>query len=80
MLQRLADISRSAALIPFGKSLAHEWREFARVNSVSPVSINTKMGANEPEKTHMRLFNTDLARAGDLKELKGAYLYLATMA
>ncbi|KAF2006225.1 putative NADP-dependent mannitol dehydrogenase [Amniculicola lignicola CBS 123094] len=60
-----------------GKSLAREWREFARVNVVSPGFFNTAMGASE------RVINeayrmTPLGRQGDTKEIKGLYLYLAS--
>ncbi|ORY10183.1 hypothetical protein BCR34DRAFT_655279, partial [Clohesyomyces aquaticus] len=36
-----------AFITHFGKSLAREWRDFARVNIVSPGFFNTKMGASE---------------------------------
>lgn len=39
--------STKAAITHLGKSLAREWREFARVNVVSPGFFNTKMGAGE---------------------------------
>jgi sorbose reductase len=35
-----------AAVLHLGKSLAREWREFARCNVVSPGFFNTKMGAS----------------------------------
>lgn len=60
-----------------GKSLAREWRDFARVNIVSPGFFDTKMGASE------RVYNeglrmTPLGRQGDVKEIKALYLYLAS--
>lgn len=60
-----------------GKSLAREWREFARVNIVSPGFFSTKMGASD------RVYNeglrmTPLGRQGDVKEIKALYLYLAS--
>jgi NAD(P)-dependent dehydrogenase (short-subunit alcohol dehydrogenase family) len=63
----------------FGKSLAREWREFARVNIVSPGFFDTKMGASS------RVINeayrmTPLGRQGNVKEIKGLYLYLASNA
>lgn len=66
-----------AFVTQLGKSLAREWREFARVNVVSPGFFNTKMGASE------RVFNeglrmTPLGRQGDVKEIKALYLYLAS--
>ncbi|KAK9350451.1 hypothetical protein V1523DRAFT_429021 [Lipomyces doorenjongii] len=52
----------------FGKSLAREWREFARVNimGASPLAINEayRMSA--------------LGRQGHVKEIKALYLYLAS--
>lgn len=39
--------STKAAITHLGKSLAREWRDFARVNIVSPGFFNTKMGAGE---------------------------------
>ncbi|KAF3769485.1 NAD(P)-binding protein [Cryphonectria parasitica EP155] len=66
-----------AFVTQLGKSLAREWREFARVNIVSPGFFNTKMGASE------RVFSeglrmTPLGRQGDVKEIKALYLYLAS--
>ncbi|KAK9800141.1 hypothetical protein AB5N19_10245 [Seiridium cardinale] len=61
----------------FGKSLAREWREFARVNIVSPGFFDTKMGANDialNEAYRMAV----LGRQGHVKEIKGLYLYLAS--
>ncbi|KAH7122584.1 short-chain dehydrogenase [Dendryphion nanum] len=63
----------------FGKSLAREWREFARVNVVSPGFFQTKMGAGElaiNEAYRMAV----LGRQGDTREIKGLYLYLASQA
>ncbi|KAF2744429.1 short chain dehydrogenase [Sporormia fimetaria CBS 119925] len=61
----------------FGKSLAREWREFARVNIVSPGFFDTKMGASDKiinEAYRM----TPLGRQGATKEIKGLYLLLAS--
>ncbi len=68
-----------AAVTHLGKSLAREWREFARVNVVSPGFFYTKMGASpqvENEAHRMAV----LGRQGDVKEIKGLYLYLASHA
>ena len=66
-----------AAVTHLGKSLAREWREFARVNIVSPGFFDTKMGASEKVFTEgMRM--TPLGRQGDVKEIKGLFLYLAS--
>jgi sorbose reductase len=66
-----------AAVTHLGKSLAREWRDFARVNVVSPGFFNTKMGASrdcENEAHRMAV----LGRQGDVREIKGLYLYLAS--
>lgn len=60
-----------------GKSLAREWREFARVNIVSPGFFNTKMGAG-PKVINEGLRMIPLGRQGDVKEIKGLFLYLAS--
>ncbi|KAL4982900.1 hypothetical protein BDW68DRAFT_182102 [Aspergillus falconensis] len=63
----------------FGKSLAREWREFARVNIVSPGFFDTKMGAS-PETVNEAYRMAVLGRQGSTKEIKGIYLYLASEA
>lgn len=63
----------------FGKSLAREWREFARVNIVSPGFFDTKMGAG-PLVVNEAYRMTPLGRQGHVKEIKGLYLYLASNA
>ncbi|KIW29124.1 uncharacterized protein PV07_04961 [Cladophialophora immunda] len=68
-----------AAVTHLGKSLAREWREFARVNIVSPGWITTDMStctASVNEANRMAV----LGRQGNVKELKAAYLYLASNA
>ncbi|KAG8631362.1 hypothetical protein KVT40_000502 [Elsinoe batatas] len=60
-----------------GKSLAREWRGFARVNVVSPGFFDTKMGAAEKVRNEAYRM-TPLGRQGDVKEIKGVYLYLAS--
>lgn len=62
-----------------GKSLAREWREFARVNIVSPGFFDTKMGAG-PKVITEGLRMIPLGRQGDVKEIKGLFLYLASNA
>lgn len=62
-----------------GKSLAREWREFARVNIVSPGFFDTSMGAS-PQVLSEAYRMSVLGRQGDTKELKGIYLYLASNA
>lgn len=61
----------------FGKSLAREWREFARVNIVSPGFFDTKMGAG-PMALNEAYRMSSLGRQGHVKEIKGLYLYLAS--
>ncbi|RAL04025.1 putative short-chain dehydrogenase, partial [Aspergillus ibericus CBS 121593] len=61
----------------FGKSLAQEWREFARVNIVSPGFFDTKMGAS-PLAINEAYRMAALGRQGHTKEIKGLYLYLAS--
>lgn len=63
----------------FGKSLAREWREFARVNIVSPGFFQTKMGAGELAINEAYRM-TPLGRQGDTREIKGVFLYLASNA
>jgi sorbose reductase len=60
-----------------GKSLAREWREFARVNIVSPGFFDTKMGAG-PKVITEGLRMIPLGRQGHVKEIKGLFLYLAS--
>ncbi|KAF9776823.1 hypothetical protein IL306_004941 [Fusarium sp. DS 682] len=61
----------------FGKSLAREWREFARVNIVSPGFFDTKMGAG-PLALNEAYRMSLLGRQGHVKKIKGLYLYLAS--
>lgn len=69
--------STKAFVTQLGKSLAREWREFARVNIVSPGFFDTKMGAGE-NVLNEGLRMTPLGRQGDVKEIKALYLYLAS--
>lgn len=66
-----------AAVTHMGKSLAREWREFARVNIVSPGFFDTKLGAS-PGCINEAYRMAALGRQGHTKELKGLYLYLAS--
>ncbi|KAE8136347.1 putative short-chain dehydrogenase [Aspergillus pseudotamarii] len=66
-----------AFITHFGKSLAREWREFARVNVVSPGFFDTKMGAS-PLAINEAYRMSSLGRQGHTKEIKGLYLYLAS--
>ncbi|KAJ1324620.1 sorbose reductase [Microdochium nivale] len=66
-----------AFVTQFGKSLAREWREFARVNIVSPGFFDTKMGAG-PAALNEAYRLSVLGRQGHIKEIKGLFLYLAS--
>lgn len=61
-----------------GKSLAREWRDFARVNVVSPGFFDTKMGAGGSAVQHEAYRMAVLGRQGHVKEIKGLYLYFAS--
>ncbi|QKX54641.1 uncharacterized protein TRUGW13939_01729 [Talaromyces rugulosus] len=68
-----------AGCIHFAKSLANEWRDFARVNSISPGYIDTGL-SDFVAQDIQDLWNSmiPLGRNGQAKELKGAYVYLAS--
>lgn len=66
-----------AGCIHMARSLANEWRDFARVNSISPGYIDTGLSDFIDEKTQ-KLWHSmiPMGRDGEAKELKGAYVYL----
>ncbi|KAI9930829.1 hypothetical protein ASPWEDRAFT_107777 [Aspergillus wentii DTO 134E9] len=66
-----------AGCVHLAKSLANEWREFARVNSVSPGYIDTGLSDYIPQDTK-DLWRSliPIGRNGVSKELKGLYVYL----
>ncbi|KAI4852953.1 putative NADP-dependent mannitol dehydrogenase [Aureobasidium sp. EXF-8845] len=66
-----------AAVRHLGRSLAREWRDFARVNIVSPGFFDTKMGAS-PKCINEAYRMTPMGRMGHVKEIKGLFLYLAS--
>ncbi|KAK5019596.1 mannitol dehydrogenase [Cryomyces antarcticus] len=68
-----------AGCIHLARSLANEWRDFARVNSISPGYIDTGLSDFVDEKTQ-KLWKSmiPMGRDGMAKELKGAYVYLAS--
>ncbi|KAH7029495.1 uncharacterized protein B0I36DRAFT_291226 [Microdochium trichocladiopsis] len=66
-----------AFVTQFGKSLAREWRDFARVNIVSPGFFDTKMGAG-PAALNEAYRLAVLGRQGHVKEIKGLFLYLSS--
>ena len=68
-----------AGIIHLAKSLAVEWVDFARVNCVSPGYIDTAISADCAFEMKEAWFGyTPMRRDGDPRELKGAYLYLAS--
>jgi len=68
-----------AGCIHLARSLANEWRGFARVNSISPGYIDTGL-SDFIDKETQDLWRSmiPLGRDGDAKELKGAYVYLVS--
>jgi len=68
-----------AGCIHMTKSLANEWRDFARVNCISPGYIDTGLSDFVDNKVQ-DLWKTMIlmGRDGLAKELKGAYVYLAS--
>ncbi|KAH7318429.1 hypothetical protein B0I35DRAFT_374271 [Stachybotrys elegans] len=68
-----------AAVIHFCRSLAVEWTGFARVNTISPGYIKTEISDfASPEVKNQWKNKTPMGREGEVNELKGAYLYLAS--
>ncbi|KAJ3040703.1 hypothetical protein HDV00_010596 [Rhizophlyctis rosea] len=77
--QQAAYNAAKAGLIHFCRSLAVEWVEFARVNSISPGYIITpisKFCSDEIKKEWQS--RIPMGREALPHELKGAYLYLAS--
>ncbi|OQV08600.1 hypothetical protein CLAIMM_12845 [Cladophialophora immunda] len=65
-----------AGCIHFAKSLANEWRDFARVNSISPGYFDTGLSDFvDPKIQQMWTSMIPLGRNAVAKELKGAYVY-----
>jgi len=68
-----------AGCIHMARSLANEWRDFARVNSISPGYIDTGLSDFVDKKTQdLWMSMIPMGRNGDAKELKGAYVYLVS--
>jgi NAD(P)-dependent dehydrogenase (short-subunit alcohol dehydrogenase family) len=68
-----------AGCIHMAKSLANEWRDFARVNSISPGYIDTGLSDFVDQKVQdLWLSMIPMNRNGQAKELKGAYVYLVS--
>lgn len=71
--------AHKAGVTHLGKSLAFEWKDFARVNIVSPGFVETNMGAfNEILEVNRHM--TVMGRQGQTKEFKGIFLYFASNA
>lgn len=68
-----------AGCIHMARSLANEWRDFARVNSISPGYIDTGLSDFVDQKTQ-NLWKSmiPMGRDGEAKELKGAYVYFVS--
>lgn len=68
-----------AGCIHMARSLANEWRGFARVNSISPGYIGTGLWEMIDKKAQDEWVGMiPMGRYGDAKELKGAYVYLCS--
>lgn len=68
-----------AGCIHMARSLANEWRGFARVNSISPGYIDTGLSDFvDPEVQRGWISMIPMGRTSDPKELKGAYVYFAS--
>ncbi|WYZ42000.1 hypothetical protein EsH8_V_000895 [Colletotrichum jinshuiense] len=68
-----------AGVIHMCKSLAIEWVDFARANTVSPGFIESGLTGSVPEDVKDSLRDkTPLKRIGSLEEMQGVYLYLAS--
>ncbi|GLA26499.1 NAD(P)-binding protein [Aspergillus phoenicis ATCC 13157] len=68
-----------AGCIHLARSLANEWRAFARVNSVSPGYIDTGLSdyiSKDIKETWRSMI--PVGREGVAKELKGLYVYLVS--
>jgi len=68
-----------AGCIHMARSLANEWRDFARVNSISPGYIDTGLSDFVPQDIQ-KLWHSmiPMGRDAKAKELKGAYVLLAS--
>jgi sorbose reductase len=68
-----------AGCVHLARSLANEWRDFARVNSISPGYIDTGLSDFVPQDIQ-QLWHSMIPMGRDAKatELKGAYVYFAS--
>ncbi|KAL2350662.1 sorbitol utilization protein SOU1 [Cryomyces antarcticus] len=68
-----------AGVVHLCRSLAVEWVQFARANSVSPGYMATEISDFVPKETkNIWKSKIPMGREGEAHELKGAYLYLAS--
>jgi len=68
-----------AGCIHLTRSLANEWRDFARVNSISPGYIDTGLSDFVDKKVQdLWMSMIPVGRNGLAKELKGAYVYFCS--
>lgn len=68
-----------AGCIHMAPSLANEWRDFARVNSISPGYIDTGLSDFvSPEVQQLWNDMIPMGRTADPKELKAAYVYFVS--
>jgi sorbose reductase len=68
-----------AGVVHLVRSLAVEWVQFARANTVSPGYMATEISDFVPQETkNMWKDKIPMGREGLAHELKGAYLYLAS--
>ncbi|OCL05296.1 reductase with broad range of substrate specificity [Glonium stellatum] len=68
-----------AGVIHLCKSLAVEWVQFARANSISPGYMATEISDFIPQETKdIWKSKIPMGREGEAHELKGAFLYLAS--
>lgn len=66
--------SSKAAVVHFCKSLARDWRNFGRVNCISPGFFDTPMGPSDAKVEEVLYRKSVFGRPGHVKELKGAFL------
>ncbi|KAL8952222.1 MAG: hypothetical protein Q9183_007403, partial [Haloplaca sp. 2 TL-2023] len=70
-----------AGIIQLVKSLAVEWVQFARANTVSPGYMATEISDFVPPETKaIWKDKIPMGREGEVHELKGVYLFLASNA
>jgi sorbose reductase len=79
MAQQTSYNVAKAGCIHLARSLANEWRDFARVNSISPGYIDTGL-SDFVDKKIQEIWHglIPMGRDAKAKELKGAYVLLAS--